>query len=188
MKTACWIAAALAAVLSGCGSSPPLHYYALDVVTPVAQPPPVPSSTLIHVRRISLPPEMDHRGLTYHQGPSRLTISDNDQWSAPLNDLIQATVTRDLGERLGYQHVLAPGGQGSGQSNLDLDFVTLAADDGCGISAQVNWGLSVPNGAARRGTLHVMASAASCPAGLAAALSTALGELTDQLTRQLTAS
>jgi uncharacterized protein len=188
MKVSRWIRWVLAALLSGCGTSPPLHYYALDVVTPVAPPTPLLSATLIHVRHISLPPEMDHRGLTYHQGPTRLTISDADQWSAPLADLIQATVTRDLGARLGYEHVIAATAQGSGQADLDLDFVILSADESCGVSAQVNWTLSVPNGAARRGTTQVMAPAAGCPAGLAAALSAALGDLADQLARQLTAS
>ncbi|HEV2700890.1 MAG TPA: ABC-type transport auxiliary lipoprotein family protein [Steroidobacteraceae bacterium] len=202
MKVSRWIAAALAALVSGCGSSPPLRYYALQVVTPATRSTALLSAMLIHVRHVSLPPEMDHRGLTHHQGPTRLEISDTDEWSAPLSTLIQATVTRDLGERLGYDHVLAPevqpvaphpdpeqrGTRASSQANLDLDFVNLAADDGCGISAQVNWTLSVPNGAARRGTTVLMAPASGCPAGLAAALSTALGDLADQLARQLTTS
>lgn len=191
MKVSCWITAALAALLSGCGSSPPLHYYALEVVVPPAHSGQL-STMLIHVRRVSLPPEMDHRGLTHHQGATRLVISDSDQWSAPLGTLIQATVTRDLGERLGYDHVLAPDVQpvarGNSQSNLDLDFVNLSADDGCGVSAQVNWTLTVPDGAARRGSTLLMAPASGCPAGLAAALSTALGDLADQLAKQLTAS
>lgn len=202
MKVSRCILAALAATLAGCGSSPPLHYYALEVATPAAPATPRLSATLIHVRHISLPPEMDHRGLTHHQGATRLTISDADQWSAPLGDLIQATVTRDLGERLGYDHMLAPAAQpvaphpdpdqrgtrGSSQANLDLDFVILSADDSCSITAQVNWTLSVPNGAARRGSTHLMAPATGCPAGLASALSAALGDLAQQLAEQLTAT
>jgi uncharacterized lipoprotein YmbA len=202
MNDSRWIAAALAALLSGCGTSPALHYYALEVVTPVTHAPALLSAMLIHVRHVSLPPEMDHRGLTHHQGSTRLVISDTDEWSAPLGTLIQATVTRDLGERLGYDHVLAPdvqpvaphpdpekrGTRSSSQANLDLDFVNLSADDSCGISAQVNWTLSVPDGAARRGTTLLMAPANACPSGLAAALSAALGDLADQLAKQLTAS
>jgi uncharacterized lipoprotein YmbA len=202
MKVSRWIPAALAATLAACGSSPPLHYYALEVAIPATHSTPLLNATLIHVRHISLPPEMDHRGLTHHQGSTQLTISDTDQWSAPLGDLIQATLTRDLGERLGFDHVLAPAAQpvaphpdpdqrgtrGSSQADLDLDFVILSADDSCGITTQVNWTLSVTNGAARRGSTQLMAPATGCPAGLAGALSTALGELADQLARQLTAS
>lgn len=202
MKVSRWIAVALTALLCGCGSSPPLHYYALEVVTPASQPTPLLSAMLIHVRHISLPPEMDHRGLTHRLASMQLTISDADQWSAPLGDLILATLTRDLGERLGFDHLLAPaaapiaphpdpdkrGTRGSSQANLDLDFVILSADDSCGITAQVNWALSVPDGAARRGTTRLSAPATSCPAGLPAALSAALGDLADQLVRQLTAS
>lgn len=191
MKTSRWIIAVLAALLCGCGTSPPLRYYALAVVTPATHPTAQPGALQIHVRHVGLPPEMDHRGLTHHQGTTRLTISDTDEWSAPLGSLIQATVTRDLGERLGYDHVLAPDAQpvaGHPEANLDLDFVNLSADDGCGIIAQVNWTLSAPNAATRRGTAGVMAPASGCPTGLAPALSAALGDLADQLARQLTAS
>jgi uncharacterized lipoprotein YmbA len=180
--------AALAAVmLTACGSSPPLRYYALDVVAPAASAGRSPTTILIRVRHISLPPEMDHRGLTHHQGATQITISESDQWSAPLGELIQGALTRDLGERLGYEHVVAPGAQlvAVGQENLDLDFVALAADDTCGISAQVNWAVSVPNGTPQRGSARLSAPATSCPAGLPAALSAALGDLADQLSRQL---
>jgi len=64
--------------------------------------------------------------------------------------------------------------------------VNLSADDSCAIGAQVNWTLSVPDAATRRGTTVLMAPATGCPAGLAAALSAALGDLADQLVPQLT--
>jgi uncharacterized lipoprotein YmbA len=179
--------AALAALLlAGCGSSPPLRYYALDVVAPAGTAAHAPSATPIRIRHISVPPEMDHRGLTHHQGATQITISETDQWSAPLAELIQGALTRDLGERLGYEQVVAPAAQplSSGQASLDLDFVSLAADDGCAVSAQVNWVLTVPNGTPQHGTARLMAPATSCPAGLPAALSAALGDLADQLARQ----
>jgi len=183
-------AALAAALLAGCGSSPPLRYYALDAVAPAGTVAHAPSATPLRIRHISLPPEMDHRGLTHHAGPDQITISESDQWSAPLAELIQGALTRDLGERLGYQQVVAPGAQplSGGQASLDLDFVALAADASCGINAQVNWVLSVPNSTPRQGTARLSAPATSCPAGLPAALSTALGDLADQLVRQLPSS
>jgi uncharacterized protein len=204
MKFRYWIAGAAlaAAILTACGSSPALRYYALDAVTPVggAMHPALPAP--IRVRHISLPHEMDHLGLTHHLGPAQFAISDTDQWSAPLATLIQETITRDLGERLGYDQVVAPdalpvaphpdaeqrGAHGSTQAALDLDFISLSADDACGIAAQVNWTLSVPNGAPRRGTAALAAAPTSCPAGLPAALSAALGNLADQLIQQLSSS
>jgi uncharacterized lipoprotein YmbA len=176
--------------LAGCSSLPAPRYYALDAVTP-ASPAHPGVAPLIHVRRISVPAEMDHRGLTHHLGPTQLAVSDSDQWSAPLTDLIQGTLSRDLGERLGFEHIVAAqvgGAQaGASQAFLDLDFVALSADDACGVDAQVNWTLSVPNGTARHGTAHLMAPATGCPTGLPAALSAVLGELADQLAQQLSA-
>jgi hypothetical protein len=201
MKYPYWmIGAALAAGVAGCGSSPPLHYYALDPVTPVSGATHAASATLIHVRHISVPHEMDHMGLTHHLGPTQLAISDNDQWSAPLTALLQGTMTRDLGERLGYDHVVAPDAQPvaphsgpqlraiapSSEAALDLDFVALSADDTCGITAEVNWTFSVPTEPVRRGTVRLMAAASGCPTGLPVALSTALGDLADQLVQPLT--
>jgi uncharacterized lipoprotein YmbA len=201
MKFPYWIAGAAlaAATLTACGSSPALRYYALDAVTPVgsATHPALPAP--IRVRHISLPHEMDHLGLTHHLGPTQFAISDTDQWSAPLATLIQETITRDLGERLGYDQVVAPdslpvaphpgaeppGVHASTQGALDLDFVSLSADDACGITAQVNWTLSVPNGAPRHGTAALTAPPTTCPAGLPAALSAALGTLADQLIQPL---
>jgi uncharacterized lipoprotein YmbA len=190
------------ALLAGCHSLPALRYYALDTVRPVSAASTLSFPLLIHVRHVGVPHEMDHLGLTHHLGASQLAISDNDQWTAPLNILIQGTLTRDLGERLGYEHVLAVdaltvpahpdpeqrGSRDTTQTALDLDFVALSGDDACGITAQVNWTLSVPNGVARRGTAHLSAPGASCPAGLPAALSAALGDLADQIVTQLTTS
>jgi uncharacterized lipoprotein YmbA len=199
-----WIAGAAlaAATLTACSSSPALRYYALDAVTPVggATHPTLPAP--IRVRHISLPHEMDHLGLTHLVGPTQFAISDTDQWSAPLTTLIQETITRDLGVRLGYDQVVAPdalplapqpdaeprGVHDSTQAALDLDFVSLSADDACGITAQVSWTLSPPNGSPRRGTAVLTAPATRCPAGLPAALSAALGNLADQLIQQLSSS
>jgi uncharacterized lipoprotein YmbA len=186
----------LAVTLVGCHSLPALHYYSLATVSPVDAASHPVSALLIRVRHVSLPHEMDHLGLTHHVGATQLTISDNDQWTAPLNVLIQGTITSDLGERLGYEQVVgadalpvASHPAAVNPANLDLDFVALAADDTCAITAQVNWTLSGPNGPTRRGSARLSAPAAGgCPGGLPAALSSALGELADQLAPKLTAS
>jgi uncharacterized lipoprotein YmbA len=182
----------LAVTLVACHSLPALHYYSLATVSPVGAASHPVAPLLIRVRHVSLPHEMDHLGLTHHVGPTQLAISDNDQWTAPLNVLIQGTITGDLGERLGYGQVVAADALPvipSRAANLDLDFVALSADDSCGISAQVNWTLSVPGGATRRGSAQVSAPAVGgCPVGLPSALSTALGQLADQLVPQLTVS
>ena len=202
MKFLSWIpgVAIAAAVLSGCHAAPPLHYYALDAVSPAGAAGHADVPWLIHVRHVGVPHEIDHLGLTHHLGPTQLAISDSDQWTAPLSVLIQGTITRDLGERLGYEHVVAVdalavashpaaaqvGGSGTAQTVLDLDFVSLSADDTCAVTAQVNWTVSGASGPARRGTAHLAAPASGCPAGLPTALSAALGDLADQLATHLT--
>jgi uncharacterized lipoprotein YmbA len=189
--TALGAAVLMAATLGGCQALPALHFYALDAVSPTTIAIPPGSPALIRVRHVGLPHEMDHLGLTHHIGQTQLAISDLDQWTAPLSVLIQGTITRDLGARLGYERVVAVDAlplAATTQTTLDLDFVFLSADDSCAVTAQVNWTFSVPNGPAHRGTAHLMAPASGCPAGLPSALSTALGDLADQLVVQLASS
>jgi len=179
---------ALLSALGGCRALPALHYYALDAANPGTASPPG-AVGLIHVRHIGLPHEMDHLGLTHHLGPTQLAISDYDQWTAPLSVLIQGTMTRDLGARLGFEHLIAADAVPAGltQTALDLDFVSLSADETCGISAQVRWTASTPGQGLRQGSIALAAPAAGCPAGLPAALSAALGMLADQLIGPLSA-
>jgi uncharacterized lipoprotein YmbA len=193
MKIPHWIpGVTIAAVtLAGCHSLPALQYYALDAVPPGTAAHAPAAALLIHVRHVGVPHEIDHLGLTHHVGPTQLAISDNEQWTASLNVLIQGTLTRDLGERLGYDHVVATDAlpvvshPAPTQTTLDLDFVALSADERCGITAQVNWTWSDPNGAARHGTAQLSAPATGCPNGLPTALSAVLGDLADQLALQL---
>lgn len=173
--------------LGGCRSLPPLRYYTLDAVDPPSATP-SPDALLVRIRHVGVPHEMDHLGLTHRAGATQLAVSDHDQWSAPLNVLIQATMIRDLGARLGYEHVLAadalpvPASSAPDHSiTVDLDFVSLVADDRCSLTAEVNWTVSAANTPARRGTAKLASGASGCPAGLPLALSSALGTLADQL-------
>jgi hypothetical protein len=187
----------LSAALAGCRALPAAHFYALQTEPPASSGPPATVAPLIRIRHVGVPPEMDHLGLTHRRGATELSISDTDRWSAPLAQLIQGTLTLDLGARLGFEHVVAAdaltgsrpdqtGAQGAAAA-LDLDFVALAADDTCAVTAQVNWTLAAPGSPAQHGTTHLEAAATGCPAGLPGALSDVLGQLADQLTRQLAA-
>ena len=98
MKLPHWTLTLVVAMAAGCHSIPALHYYALDTVAPASSPTRPGFATLIHVRHIGLPHEMDHLGLTYHAGPTRLAISDTDQWSAPLAELIQGALHWSVSE------------------------------------------------------------------------------------------
>ncbi len=106
MRFTLWVPG-LAMALAGCHSLPAPHYYALDAVHPVSAASHSTLPFLIRVRHVDLPHEIDRLGLTHHLGPTELAISDTERWTAPLNVLIQGTLTRDLGERLGYEHVVA---------------------------------------------------------------------------------
>jgi uncharacterized lipoprotein YmbA len=94
---------ALVTLLGGCGSSPPVEYFAL---APTAQHGTAVSAiaTPIQVARVHLPPSLDRKQMVRHTGAFTLDISDQHRWSAPLDEMIRQVLSQDL------MKLLPPGG------------------------------------------------------------------------------
>lgn len=97
----------IAAALTACGSSPPTHFYTLD---------PVPSTvaassvavTPVQVVVVHIPPTLDREQMVRENAPNRLDVSDQDRWAAPLGEMMQRILTRDLTQRLPKGAVILP--------------------------------------------------------------------------------
>jgi uncharacterized lipoprotein YmbA len=97
---------ALLLVLSACGS-PPIHYHTLAVETPQRSVP-APAGLKLRVGEVSLPPTLDRHSLVTRTGPTSLNIDQQEQWAAPLNQMIQQVLSEDLTNRLGPTRVFSP--------------------------------------------------------------------------------
>lgn len=182
-----------ASCLIGCGSSPPVRYYTLEPQPGASAPGPSASTGAavpLRVQRVSIPPELERRGLVQHIAAGQVRIWDSDSWAAPLDDLIGRTVSADLASRLGPASVVDASEPSSGEPRrlLFLDVIALSADPTCAITLRANWTLQSPNQADQRATESIEAAAvAPCPAGMAATISRALGQLSDRIAAAVTA-
>ena len=82
-----WWWFALVGVLGGCGSSPPVEYFALAPAEPRGAV--ISIATPIQVAQVHLPPALDRKQMVRHTGDFTLDISDQHRWSAPLDEMMR---------------------------------------------------------------------------------------------------
>jgi uncharacterized lipoprotein YmbA len=94
-------------LLGGCGSSPPVEFFALaptaqagTEVTAAAAP--------VQVVQVHLPPSLDRKQMVRHTSAYTLEISDQHRWSAPLDEMIRQVLSQDLMELLPSGKVILP--------------------------------------------------------------------------------
>jgi uncharacterized lipoprotein YmbA len=116
------VVAALALVLAGCGSAPPLHYYTL--VAPVAEAPPggPPASFEFELLPVGVPAEADRPQLLVRQGAQGILVLDGERWAAPLADEVRAALSADLSREMNARDAsgLPAGGMPRLRVKLDL--------------------------------------------------------------------
>jgi uncharacterized lipoprotein YmbA len=173
---------ALLLVLSACGS-PPIHYHTLAVETPQRSVP-APAGLKLRVGEVSLPPTLDRHSLVTRTGPTSLNIDQQEQWAAPLNQMIQQVLSEDLTNRLGPSRVL-----GSNDPNVppDTRVLTLSirkfiADADGTVTLDADWTLEggKTNMVPQHRSITEPGSAAK-PDAVVATMSRALGRLSDQI-------
>ena len=100
-------AIALALVLIGCLGGPPTHYYSLMPVASSDQPQ-ARSGKPLQVLRVTTPATLDRQSMVEWSGQGELTISNQNRWAGPLDEMIQRTLAEDLRDRT-TTPVLLPG-------------------------------------------------------------------------------
>jgi uncharacterized protein len=85
----------LVMVLGGCRSSPPKHFYVLDPVPPQQRSTPA-TGTVVQVAAVNIPAALDRQEMVREAATGSLRISDVNRWGAPLADMTQNVLTRDL--------------------------------------------------------------------------------------------
>jgi uncharacterized lipoprotein YmbA len=133
------IAPLLAGVLVGCASSPPVQFYALE--------PTVPESPAVHgtpgilqITRVRIPPVLDRQQIVRESAPYRIEINDQNRWSAPVDQMIQQVLTRDLLRILPPGNVALPRAPTTAETRrIVVDILRFAADPANTIQLEANW-------------------------------------------------
>jgi uncharacterized protein len=97
------ISCALAAVITGCASSSPSHFYALTPVT--AQAAGSQADYSVSVGPISVPSIVDRYQIVVLSGPNQVTMDDFNRWASPLKDDIGRVIMENLVSLLGTNQV-----------------------------------------------------------------------------------
>lgn len=95
------------ALVASCHSSPPKRFYVLDPV-PVPQRSSTGPEVMLQIAAVNIPSSLDRQEMVRESATGSLQISDVHRWGAPLADMSQNVLTRDLGERLRSGAVIPP--------------------------------------------------------------------------------
>ena len=99
----------LIGMLSGCASSPPVHFYQLsaEAAADGSGPATVGEELRIAVGPISLPEVVDRPQLVVRSGPNQVTMIDEHRWVESLKGKIPRVIAENLGRLLATGQVWA---------------------------------------------------------------------------------
>ena len=178
----------IAVTMTACGRSPKTHFYTLDAVpaAPRAEHA-ARSDAPVTVGRVELPGTLDRLSIVTRGDRNQVSVSDQDRWAAPLDELVRRALTDDLRMRLPPGTVLAPGdGAPNGARSLALNVQHFMADQSGRVDLDAEWTLQRRDkpGAPQHAAIQVNATGQDDGA-TAAAMSQALGELADRIAAEL---
>jgi len=131
----------LAASLVSCRSSPPKHFYVLDPVPPQHEPG-ARTRSIVQLAAVNIPPALDRQEMARESAAESLQISDLNRWGAPLADMTQDVLTRDLMERLPANQVIPPRtGAPPGAYEITVDLLQFGRDASGSVLLEGGWSL-----------------------------------------------
>ena len=92
----------LAAVLTGCGSTPPSRFYTLSAARGAAA---ASSNISVIVGPVAVPAVVDRPQIVVDIGPNQVRLEEFDRWAAPLQTSIARAVADNLVQMLGTARV-----------------------------------------------------------------------------------
>jgi uncharacterized lipoprotein YmbA len=115
IRIAAWLALGLAALVAGCGTSPPSRFYTLDSTAKTLST--ASADYAVLVGPVTVPSVVDRPEFVVLVAPNRVEIDQFNRWAAPLAEGIARTVADDLATLLGTSEVAtAP------FANFDADY------------------------------------------------------------------
>ena len=131
----------LVTLVASCRSSPPKHFYVLDPV-PAQQRSSGAAGTLVQVAAVNIPASLDRQEMVREGATGSLQISDLNRWGAPLADMAQNVLTRDLTGRLPEGAVLPPRTNAPpGTFEITVDLLQFGRDASGDVVLDGGWAL-----------------------------------------------
>jgi uncharacterized lipoprotein YmbA len=170
--------AAVALLIWGCASSPPLRYYVLSETPPAGSATSSPSSNAdsVQVTKVALPRELDRNELVQRIDTTRVHIAEDDRWAAPLDDLIRRALAADLRAHAQTRR--------AGQVSVQIE--SFSADMACGVELRASWEWREPGSNTpperQRADIQIASAGHTCPISeVPVRMSEALAQLADRM-------
>ncbi len=176
----------IAIVLLAACSSAPTHFYRLDAKAPETTPAYRP--TLIQVASVNIPRLLDRDQIVRTTGSEQVELGAFDHWAAPLDALIQQSLTQDLVLRLPAGSVIPANAATSAPVlTIAVDVLRFDGDAAGHITLDAFW--SAAADPTNPGTSHhehiELDTGNGTYAGIADGMSQAVGLLADHIAEQL---
>jgi uncharacterized lipoprotein YmbA len=176
------IACAVAALISGCASSPSRFYTLSTTAAPAAAP---AAGCAVSVGPVSVPAAVDRLQIVVRTGPNQVFISEFDRWASPLKTDISRVVAENLVSMLGTTQVTVfPASSAADASyRVMIDVLRFESEPDRAATLDALWTISaVKSGQARRSrTTRTESTQNTGYAALVAAHSRALGQLSVEI-------
>jgi uncharacterized lipoprotein YmbA len=173
---------------TGCRSSPPKRFYVLEAIPSRAEHSSQPQAPL-QIASVNIPAALDRQEMVRASAPDSLQISDINRWAAPLADMTQNVLTRDLIQRLPSGKVLLPrAGAPAGAYEITVDILKFEADSNGEVVFDGGWSLFRLGSDTPIMNRHVMFEEKAVPGDYAAqarAMSDLIGRLADDIAMQV---
>ncbi len=190
----CILAVGALLALGACASSPPSKFYGLAAV-----PPPSSGARLsaanetptIRVAAVHIPPTLDRQEITRLGTGNQLEIGGQARWAAPLDEMTQQTLTRDLIERLPAGKVILPGAPAPADVHpVVVNILQFQSDVAGSVVFEGSWSLLAPSTALPVLVRNFRYTANANPQNIGdqvGVMSTLLGQLADDIANNLPA-
>ena len=181
-----------AAVLAGCGSSPPARYFTLDAEAPAAAPAPAVEAALysIVVGPVTVPEAVDRPQLVLRSGANRVELAEDGRWAAPLKSEIPRVIADRLAALLPGTRVATSQQRAATPPDyrVVIDIQRFDSDPGEGATVQALWTVRPVSGTPVGGRSLVTEPAGAGYEALVAAHSRALARVAADIAGAITAA
>ena len=187
----------LSVLAAGCGTSPPVRFFALDPMPSAVGPqmPPAadkPGRWQVQVAAVHIPPTLDRQEIVRQSEAGVLDIDDRNRWGAPLADMTRNVLTEDLVSRLGAPRVVPPEDSVSADCyQVGVDILRLQINSTGRLELEIIWSVSKADADHVAWTRRFVTQRDSSATGYAEEVrlvSETLGQLADQIVQTLTSN
>ena len=179
-------------LLAGCASSPPSKFYTLTSTPASAAASSAATAALpIRVASVHIPPMLDRQEIARPSAGNQLEINGQERWDAPLDEMIQQVLTRDLLTRLPAGKVILPSAPAPANlQSIALNVLQFQSDVTGSVVLEGSWSL-VPAHATSpiliRDFRYTAAASSHSTADEVSTMSALLGQLADEIASSLPA-